>query len=98
MKSIATRVDLPSRSAILNKFAALVSGELSPDDVSQWAETWLLADNPIGSDVQVCDPFVREAIKLLAGADVQGEPGSFLYGKEDFQLWLENLKGAPLPT
>lgn len=97
MKSSVTKVDLPTRSAILSRLASLVSGELSPDDASNWAATWLIADHTPGTDVQIGDWPAWEAIKLLAGADLQVEPGCYLYGTEDFEVWLEDLKAAPVP-
>ncbi|HEV7249122.1 MAG TPA: hypothetical protein VGN93_19290 [Shinella sp.] len=97
MKGTVTTVELPPRSLVLAQLAALAEGTLSPDDASKWAETWLLADQVTGADLRIEDWPVWKAIKLLAGADLQTEPGSYLHGTDDFRGWLENLSAAPLP-
>jgi hypothetical protein len=98
MKSIVKMVDLPSRSSVLDKLAALADDSISPDEASQWAETWLLVDQTPGTDVKIDDWPVWEALKLIAGADLQVEPGSYLHGTDDFRAWHESLRTAPLPA
>lgn len=95
MKSVVTQVELPTRSEVLTKLAALADGSLSPGNAGKWAETWLHADKTPGTDVKIEDWPVWEALKLLGGADLQNEPGSYLHGPRDFQNWLESLRGAP---
>jgi hypothetical protein len=97
MKTTAHKVDLPTRSAVLSRLADLTAGSLSPGDASTWADTWLLADQTEGTDVQINDWPVWEALKLLAGADLLAEPGTYLHGAGDFRDWLEQLRNAPLP-
>jgi len=97
MKSVVTIVNLPARSEILSKVAALTDGSISPDEASNWAQRWLLADQTPGTEVRIVDWPAWEAIKLLAGADLQVEAGSYLHGRDDFRHWLKNLQAAPLP-
>ncbi|MBU2370214.1 MAG: hypothetical protein KKF14_20855 [Alphaproteobacteria bacterium] len=89
---------MPPRLVILSKLAALVDGHLSPADASKWADTWLLADQTSGTDVRIEDWPAWEAIKLLAGADLQASPGAYLHGVADFRDWFETLRLAPLPS
>lgn len=95
MKSNVTKIDLPARSEVLSMLAALANGGVSPDEASKWAMTWLLADQTPGTDVQIKDWPVWDAITLLGGADVQVKPGSYLHGPDDFRDWLESLQAAP---
>jgi hypothetical protein len=97
MKTTTHKVALPTRSAVLSKLADLADGNLSPEDASAWAETWLLIDQTPGADVQIKDWPVWEALKVLAGADLQAEPGTYLHGSKDFLDWLQQLRNAPLP-
>jgi hypothetical protein len=97
MKSVASIVDLPARSEVLERLAALADGRSSPDEVSRWASAWLLADQIPGTAVRVVDWPVWEAIKLMAGADLQVKPGSYLHGTDDFRAWLAKLQTASLP-
>jgi hypothetical protein len=97
MKGTVTTIELPTRSAILGKLSSLVDGDLSPEEASKWAETWVLADKTPGTSLRIEDWPAWEAVKLLLGADLQTEPGSYLHSIADFKGWLEALKAAPLP-
>jgi len=97
MKSVASTIDLPARSEVVERLAALVDGRSSPDEASRWASAWLLADQIPGAAVRVVDGPAWEAIKLMAGADLQVEPGSYLHGTDDFRAWLGKLQTASLP-
>jgi hypothetical protein len=98
MKSVASIVDLPARSEVVERLLTLVDGRSSPDEVSGWASAWLLADQIPGTAVRIVDWPAWEAIKRMAGADLPAwEPGSYLYGTDDFRAWLAELQAAPLP-
>jgi hypothetical protein len=98
MKSVVSMVNLPARSEVVERLAALVDGRSSPEEVSRWASAWLLADQIPGTAVRVVDWPVWEAIKTMAGADLPAwEPGSYLHGTKDFQSWLAELQTAPQP-
>jgi hypothetical protein len=98
MKSVVSTVDLPDRTEVVEKLTTLIEGGGSPDEVSRWASTWLLADQIPGTAVRVVDWPVWEAIKRMAGADLQAQPGSYLHGTEDFRAWLAELRTAPHPS
>ena len=97
MKATAHKLDLPTRSKVLSRLTDLTDGSLSPENASTWAETWLLIDQMPGVGVQIRDWPVWEAIKLLAGADLLAEPGTYLHAPEDFRDWHAQLRDAPLP-
>jgi hypothetical protein len=97
MKPVASTVDLPARSEVVERLAALADGRSSPDEVSRWASAWLLADQIPGTDVRVVDRPVWEAIIRMTGADLEVKPGSYLHGTDDFLAWLAELQAAPLP-
>ena len=97
MKSTTHKIALPTRSVVISKLADLASGNLSPEDASSWAGKWLLIDRTPGADVQIKDWPVWEALKLLAGADLLAEPGTYLHSSKDFQDWHQQLRNAPLP-
>lgn len=79
----------PSRQELREVMTALVRGERSREDASQWAGTWVLLDHP---DVE--DLVVRNGLKALLGADLRVSPTEYLHSDIDFQNWLSAFEEA----
>lgn len=94
MKSRQTLIPIPSRAETLSKLEALANDLLSREEVSRWAEKWVLADQISGVDVQINDWAVWESLKLMLGADLDGGDRQYLHGQEDFRAWAEALQSA----
>jgi hypothetical protein len=79
----------PSRNEVRETLRKLLSGELSRQEVSRWAHTWVAADRP-----EVADGVVWTALKRLGGADLRAGPDDFLYFEPDFHAWLDEVESA----
>ena len=86
----------PNRSVVLAKLAALAAGELSRDEAYEWAKLWVLADT--NGQVDFDDIPALEGIVDLMSANLQSEPGKYLYGPLEFHEWFEELRSSPLPA
>lgn len=88
-------VDLPSREETLGRMDQLRDGLLSPEEVSDWARFWIVADHD-GTEVRIEDWAVWDALMVLFGCDMRdGLDRPHLYDREDFAAWAENLRAAP---
>ena len=87
----AHRYEIPSREEVLARLEGLASGDVPPTEVADWANEYLVFDNPqMYPSVQ--DELVWEAIGLLAGADLKDGPKSYLHGPDDFQVWAGRIR------
>lgn len=77
---------------MLERLEGLVSGRLSPAEVADWARP-LVVDDSTRSDGWY-DPPMWEALKLLLAADLLVTPDSFLYGPQDYEIWLTDFREA----
>jgi hypothetical protein len=76
----------PTRREVADVLQRLLSGELTRNAASDWAETWLL------SEVAVGDSVAWDAIKLLGAATLVSTDRLFLYDEIDFALVLKKLR------
>ncbi|QKV77586.1 hypothetical protein [Amycolatopsis sp. Hca4] len=81
----------PTRDQVLHVLSDLAAGRLTAVEASDWAARW------IGSDVEVEDELVFDAIQHLYGADMPVAPGKFLYGPRDFRAWLADFEAQLKP-
>jgi hypothetical protein len=82
---------LPSRLEIRARLARLASGQDSPGAASDWASPWVVNDDLTDDDNQVWDEGVWEALTILSGADIKVSDTDYMYGREDYQDWLEEF-------
>lgn len=79
----------PSRAEVEEKLRGLIEGRYSREAVTSWAEQWVMAKDP-----NVQDGAVWRALTALAGADLISTDRPYLYGREDFLAWLNDLQQA----
>ncbi len=79
----------PTRREVEEKLVGLVEGRHSREDVSSWAERWIILPDP-----GVSDPVAWKALNKLAGADMITTDRPYLYEEVDFRAWLEELRAS----
>lgn len=75
----------PTKDEIAAKLKSLVRGDLSREDVSEWARPWITRLE------EVSDADVRRAIDSLCAADMPSTDRPYLYGPDDFEQWLSEF-------
>jgi len=78
-------VNIPSRDDVAAVLRKLIAGELSAEAASNWASGWL----PRSDDID--DLKVLRAIEAIGGADLPSTDRQYLYGRIDFEKWLDEL-------
>lgn len=79
----------PDRAAVRERLLDLLTGRASREEVATWASVWVNQDDP-----PVEDPIVWDALRDLAGADLQVSPVDYLHGESDFHEWLDRVEAA----
>jgi hypothetical protein len=75
----------PTRNEIVVVIQRMLSGELTRNEASEWACTWIL------NDARVSDNLAWDAIKLLGAADLVSTDHPYLYNEEDFVEVMSKL-------
>lgn len=77
----------PSKEDLRKKIIQLISGEIDRKKVSEWAFS-IIDDDHIYIDDQV----TWKILQCLGAVDLPDIGQDFLYQKEDFDSWLDELK------
>lgn len=81
--------DLPSRRDVEDRFAGLLDGTSSRDEVDRWAGRCLAA----ADDAPTPDDTVRWALGILHGIDLRGGPDEpYLHDDAQVAGWLAELR------
>jgi hypothetical protein len=79
----------PSRDQVREKLHELIVGQVSREEVADWASAWVREPEPTVDDAKVW-----ESLKRLAGADLRVSPVDYLHIESDFHLWLDELEDS----
>ncbi len=74
----------PSYEDVEARLVLLIDGALDRETVAKWASGFIGEDAPAGP--------ISKALTELMGADLPTTDRPYLYGPEDFQNWLDELK------
>ena len=87
---------LPTREEAITKTQALIDGVLSDREVGDWASQLLYPDSQdMLNELERQDPLLAEFLTDTLGLAGETNPdGSPLYGKGDYQEWLDEFKAA----
>ncbi len=85
--------EVPMCADVEAKLLDLIEGRCSHYEALSWAEHWLYEDYVLVLDL-FDDPALLEAIDALSGADMITTDRPYLYGEEDFRVWLHELQQA----
>jgi hypothetical protein len=86
---MSDREHIPTRADVEMKLLDLIDGRCSRDEVSTWAEIWVVRD--FDEDL-IDDLVVLKALERLSGLDPTDEED--VYHEEDFRAWLHALQQA----
>ena len=76
-------VSQPTRAETRRKLEELAVGHIMPEECAEWANQWVMADDP---DVE--DAVVWRALLEMSGADLQINPDEYLHSDLDYREWL----------
>ncbi len=79
----------PSREEVEAKLIDLTEGRLSREEITLWAAQWVMQDDPDVDDLKVWN-----ALVTLSGTDLISTDRPYLYGEEDFQIWLDDFRAT----
>jgi hypothetical protein len=82
---MSSHSDLPMKEGVAQKLSALIRGDLSREDASEWARPWITRLD------DVSDLGVRHALEAIYAADSPSTDRRYLYAREDFEQWLSDL-------
>jgi hypothetical protein len=85
-------IEAPAVAKLLEKLEGLVDGSVTREAASRWAWRWIGADDP-----GRMDPVIWSALNYLGGADSPSTDRPYLYGLEDFQSWLADVRAGRVP-
>lgn len=78
----------PTKREVEARLIGLVKGNVSREEVADWAAKWVRMDDP-----KVDDSAVWKALTRLSGADMISTDRPYLYDENEFNSWLEELRG-----
>ena len=85
------RYIVPTREGVAERMELLIAGQMSRDEIADWAKEFIFYDNP-QIYPEVSDLVVFDMLTTLSGADSPSTDREFLYGEEDFVAWLSELR------
>ncbi|MED1575514.1 MULTISPECIES: DNA-binding protein [Bacillus] len=80
-------MDEPKMLDCLNKIRKVLEGTMTREQISDWVEVYVSADDPEIDDDQVWDMLV-----LLSEINLKDSPNSYLHSVDDLNDWLEKYK------
>ncbi len=83
-------MNIPTRKDVEIRLIALITGNISREQISEWASQWTELENP-----PLDDQVVWNTLEALSGADSKSTDRPYLFNKEDFEDWLDDLKNTP---
>ncbi|MDN0191733.1 DNA-binding protein [Bacillus stercoris] len=74
----------PNLLECTNKIKSVLTGQTTREEVSDWAGTYVYADEPEGEDDRVWDMLI-----LLSGIDLKDSPETYLHSTDDLNDWIK---------
>jgi hypothetical protein len=73
----------PTVSEVIERLNSVLNGELTREEVSEWASYYVMAD-----DSTIDDEIVWDLLKIISGIDILDSPTSYFYNEEDIKDWI----------
>ncbi|MFV9511283.1 DNA-binding protein [Tepidibacillus sp. LV47] len=73
----------PTREEIIDKLKMILSGQLTREEVADWASEYVMQDDP-----NISDETVWELLILACGVDLKDSPDEYLHVEEDIIDWI----------
>lgn len=69
----------------INKLKLVLSGEMTREEASDWAESYVMCDDP-----EIDDDMVWDLLMIISGIDILDSPTSYLHSEEDIEEWIKD--------
>ena len=84
-------VEKPELSDCICKMKEVLKGDMTREELSDWAGGYVYADDP-----EVEDERVWNLLILLSGFDLKDSPETYLHDKEELKDWIEEYWNGPI--
>lgn len=74
----------PTVIEIIDRLQSVLNGELTREEVSDWASYYVMADDPT-----IDDEIIWDLLKIISGVDILDSPTSYLHNEEDIKDWIK---------
>jgi hypothetical protein len=74
----------PNREQIIEILKLILEGGVTREEVSAWAEGYVMQDEPIDMET-----VVWEFLQVVSGVDIKVTPEEYLYVEQDIIDWIE---------
>lgn len=78
----------PTKAEVICQLRKLISGECDRSAIADWARPWAASRAD-----EIDDLRILRALESIASAGLPTTDREFLYGREDFVDWLEEVQG-----
>ncbi|MCY7762854.1 hypothetical protein MOC76_14035 [Bacillus spizizenii] len=83
-ENVVIKLSEPKLIECINKIKSVLNGQTTREEVSDWAGTYVYAD-----DSEVEDDRVWDMLILLSGIDLKDSPETYLHSTDDLNDWIK---------
>lgn len=76
----------PTKEELLSRFEFILQGEISREEVADWASEYVMQDSP-----NVTDETVWELLILACGIDLKNSPDEYLHDEQNIKDWIKEF-------
>lgn len=87
-ENVVINLSEPKLIECINKIKRVLNGQTTREEVSDWAGTYVYAD-----DSEVEDDRVWDMLILLCGIDLKDSPETYLHSTDDLNDWIKQYMG-----
>lgn len=73
----------PAKEEIIYKLNMILQGKLSREEVADWAEEYVMQDEP-----NIEDDIVWDFLQVVSGVDLKDSPEEYLHVEQDIKDWI----------
>ncbi|MDP0483756.1 hypothetical protein [Bacillus subtilis] len=84
LEYVVIKLSEPKLIECINKIKSVLNGQTTREEVSDWAGTYVYADDPEVEDDRVWDMLI-----LLSGIDLKDSPETYLHSTDDLNDWIK---------
>ncbi|ADV94744.1 MULTISPECIES: hypothetical protein [Bacillus] len=84
LEYVVIKLSEPKLIECINKIKSVLNGQTTREEVSDWAGTYVHADDP-----EVEDDRVWSMLILLSGIDLKDSPETYLHSTDDLNDWIK---------
>ncbi len=83
-ENVVIKLSEPKLIECINKIKSVLNGQTTREEVSDWAGTYVYADDSEAADDRVWDMLI-----LLSGIDLKDSPETYLHSTDDLNDWIK---------